>query len=188
MQNLSYDSVRPRQEVRRNCYADLFSGFKIYHQLQFCWQFNRQIGGLCAFQDFISIYRGATIRIGAAVRIGHEAAGFDKLQVCIHRWQPVLGRKLDYTRPYSAQDRTRIREYGPGASFQDRMSNTGKVIRTAYFQRLKLQMQRVCRNLCCFQSDSGVRGRTPKQRNVGNAWNRLLQKFKPFTAQIWRED
>ena len=45
--------TRPRQHIRRNRNADLFSGFQIDDELELLRLLYGQVGGLGAFQDFV---------------------------------------------------------------------------------------------------------------------------------------
>ena len=47
--------VCPRQHVRRNREADLFSRFQIDDELELGWLFHRQVGWLGPFKDFVYV-------------------------------------------------------------------------------------------------------------------------------------
>ena len=60
--------VRPRQYIRRDCQADLLGGLEIDDELEFRWLLHREIGGLCAFKDFVNISSRATIQVYGPTR------------------------------------------------------------------------------------------------------------------------
>src|SRR5262245_18195977 len=49
-------------------------GLQIDHQLELRWPFNRQIGGLSAFEDFIHVFRCSSVEIFGVSSVGHEPA------------------------------------------------------------------------------------------------------------------
>ena len=48
--------VRSRQHVGRNREADLLCSLEIDHQLKLCRLLDGQIGGFCAFEDFVNVH------------------------------------------------------------------------------------------------------------------------------------
>jgi hypothetical protein len=51
--------IRSRQHIRRNRQTDLLGGFQIDDELKLHWLLNWNVGGLCAFQDFVHKVSGA---------------------------------------------------------------------------------------------------------------------------------
>src|ERR1051325_5823700 len=76
--------VGPRQHVRWNRQTDLFGGFQIDNQFKLGRLLYRQVGGLCAFEDFV--------HIGSAVV--RDAAGVDKLALREDRRHAALYREV----------------------------------------------------------------------------------------------
>src|SRR6478752_9161845 len=56
---LSDHPIRSRQHVGRNRQADLFCCLEIDDQVELCWLFDGQIGGLCALENLVHVSGGA---------------------------------------------------------------------------------------------------------------------------------
>ncbi len=56
---LSYDPIRPRQHIRRDHHTDLLGGLQVDYKLKLRRLLNGNIGGFCAFQDFVDKVSGA---------------------------------------------------------------------------------------------------------------------------------
>src|SRR5215831_10062332 len=54
------DPIRPHQHIRRDRQADLLGRFEIDNELELHWLFDREIGRLGAFEDFVDVNSGAT--------------------------------------------------------------------------------------------------------------------------------
>ena len=55
----SDDPVRPRQDTRRNCHADLLGGLEIDEELELLRLLDWDVSGLGAFQDLVDKVSGA---------------------------------------------------------------------------------------------------------------------------------
>jgi hypothetical protein len=53
------DSIGSGQDVRRDRQADLLRGLEIDHQFELGGLLDGKVGGLCAFENFIHVSRGA---------------------------------------------------------------------------------------------------------------------------------
>jgi len=56
-------SIRSRQHVRRNCEADLLSGWQVNYEFKLRGLFHGQVRGLGAFEDFIYVSSGASEQV-----------------------------------------------------------------------------------------------------------------------------
>ena len=56
--------IRSRQHIRRNRQADLLCRFEIDDELELRRLLDRQVGGLCAFQNLVDISGGAPVQVG----------------------------------------------------------------------------------------------------------------------------
>src|SRR4026208_1198918 len=90
----SYDLIRSRENIRRDRDADLFRGFQVDHQLEFCRSLYRQIGWLCTFEDFVYIGGGAPIQVEGVHAIKHKPSRFYKLTAVVYRGEPVSCREF----------------------------------------------------------------------------------------------
>jgi hypothetical protein len=77
--------IRLCQHTRWNCETDLFCGFQIDDKFEFLRLFDRQIGGLGVFEDFVDIRSSTSIQFYIADTIGHQATNFRKLRERIYR-------------------------------------------------------------------------------------------------------
>src|SRR5215831_18098659 len=88
---LSFDHlVGSRKHVRRNRQPDLFRGLQIDDELELSWLLDRQIGWLCAFQDFIHVGGGASVLVEKVHAVVQKPPGFYKLAGGVYRGEPVL--------------------------------------------------------------------------------------------------
>src|SRR4029453_7032873 len=77
--------IRPEQHRLWNCYTNLFCGLEIDDQLELTRSFDRQVGGLSAFEDSVDVVCDASVT-GREVRpVVDEPASIYKLSVA-HRW------------------------------------------------------------------------------------------------------
>jgi len=58
--------IRPRQNIRWNCQANLLGCLQIDHQLELRWLLHREIGWFYAFENLIHVGCCAVIKIGDA--------------------------------------------------------------------------------------------------------------------------
>src|SRR5262249_28620211 len=86
--------IRPRQHIRRNCQADLLRGLEIDDQLELLRLLDREISGLCAFQNLVHIRSSAPEQIVNVWAVGHEPPVFHIFWSVVCRWKPVLYREV----------------------------------------------------------------------------------------------
>ena len=102
-----FDQLVSRQKnAIRYSHAKRFGGFEIDYKLKFCCLLDRQVGCLCAFENFGHVVR--TLAIDRR-QIGTEAdkpAGFDVVFGDEHGGQTVLYCKLGNQRPMLRPART----------------------------------------------------------------------------------
>src|SRR3990167_3847722 len=89
-----YDSVRPRQHIRRNRESDLFCRLEIYHQLELLRLLHRQVSRLGAFQDLVHICGSAPGQVGEICPVGYKATIVHKFSPVVYRRQPALYREV----------------------------------------------------------------------------------------------
>src|SRR5262249_21199532 len=81
---------RPCEQVRRNCHTDLLCCLEVDNKLELRWLLDRQIGGLCSFQDFVHIRSGAAERVVIARAVGHKTPVFHRFWPGVYRREPAL--------------------------------------------------------------------------------------------------
>src|SRR5262245_46607806 len=91
---LFYDFIRPRQQIRRNRYSNLFRCLQVDKHLKLCGQFGRHVGGFGALQDFIDVHWDSSIHLIEVCPIRNKAASLNRFPATKHTWKPVLCRKL----------------------------------------------------------------------------------------------
>ena len=74
-------------------------GLEVYHQLELGWLFDRQIGGLCPFKDFVNVGRCSAIDVRETRPIEDQPACVDKLTAAVDRRQPTPCSQLSGFRP-----------------------------------------------------------------------------------------
>ena len=87
--------IRPRQHVRWNCHANLFSRRKANDEFKLRRLLYRQISRFCSLEDPVDVVGGLAVQVIVVYPIGHEAALIDKLLRKVNSRQPVFARKLD---------------------------------------------------------------------------------------------
>ncbi len=90
-----YDSICPREKVRRKCQADLFRSLQVDHEFKLRCLLHRQISRFGAFQDLVHVHSRAPKLVSGVRPLGHEAALIDILLLWVGSRQPVFDGKLD---------------------------------------------------------------------------------------------
>jgi len=137
--------IRPRQHVGRNREADLLRCFQIDHQLEFRRLFDRKVGRLCSFKNFVD-HRGYTpLRLTLTRSIRHQATYADIVAPRVYRRQLILSCQLhDLFSIRSHQRMLRHRECGTKRLIGV-FERALEFIRGAYFHRENLQAEISCR-------------------------------------------
>ena len=78
--------VRSHQDRLRHGEAERLGGLQVDNQLKFGWLLNRQVGRLCALEDFSSIDTELAIYIDEAGSKADQPAGRGKLAPRVDRW------------------------------------------------------------------------------------------------------
>jgi hypothetical protein len=94
--------------------AQRLRGLEVDHELELCWQHNRQITRLLAFEDASGINAGLTVCIGNAGRVAHQAAGLNELAIRGNRRERMAGCQRD--NPFPLGDHERAEAYVQRAS------------------------------------------------------------------------
>src|SRR5262245_1644119 len=71
--------------ARRNCKAECLGRLEIDHELERSRLLDRQVGGLCALEDFSGEDAGTAISIAYARAVAHQAASSDELTHVVNR-------------------------------------------------------------------------------------------------------
>src|SRR4029453_6954233 len=90
-------------------------GFQIDDQFEHGGLLDRQVGGVCALEDFVHVGRGAAIQVAKARSIRYETPEVNELPRVEHRGQPMLSGKIDDALSLSEEHRARKHEEGLGA-------------------------------------------------------------------------
>src|SRR6185295_11499268 len=93
-QLLSNHFVRPNQHVRRDRQSDLLRSLEIDDEFKLGRLLDREIRGLCAFENFVYIGGGAAVEFGQVHAVVHETPGFHMFSPTIYHWEPVPYRQL----------------------------------------------------------------------------------------------
>src|SRR3989442_437360 len=80
------DLIRPHQERLRNRQAEGLGGLEVDDQIELRGLFDRKIGGLGTFEDFVQIDRGGPHIAREIWAIGHERSSRGKLPDARYRW------------------------------------------------------------------------------------------------------
>src|SRR5688572_25521091 len=84
---LFYDSIRPRQHMRRNGEADLLRRFEIDYQFKPRRLLHGQIGGFSPVQNLVDINSGTPELIDADRSVSHETTCLSSMPVRVYRRQ-----------------------------------------------------------------------------------------------------
>ena len=87
--------IRPREQVRRKCQADLFRCLQVDHELKLRCLLHRQISRFATFQDLVDVNNRAPKEVTEVRPVGHKTAFIDKLLLEVNSRQPVFDGKLD---------------------------------------------------------------------------------------------
>ena len=124
---LSYDSIRPRQHIRRNRQADLLGGLEIDHKLKLHRLFDWQIGWLGTFEDSVHVVRSASELIGVVGCIRHKATDFYVRTILIHRREAVFDRLFGNLLHKSRGHRIAVSNQSVYARFDRGLKRTFKI-------------------------------------------------------------
>src|SRR5207237_3807419 len=82
--------VGTKQNFLWNAQTNRLGGIQVDEQLELDGLLDRQVSGLCAFEDLVNVGCRAPIEIGIARSISDETAGLDVLPGHINHRQPML--------------------------------------------------------------------------------------------------
>src|SRR5215469_4045182 len=95
----------PYQHVGRNSYLDLLRRLEIDYQLELRRLLHRQVGRLCAFQDFVHVCSGAPPVILVVRRVAHKPSCLDPFRRYVHRREMALSREIHDSLSVGTSDR-----------------------------------------------------------------------------------
>ena len=86
--------IRSVQHGLWNRQVERFRCFQIDNELKLRWLLDRQIGGLCAFENFVHVDCDTAIGLKSTRPVRHEPTVVRPLLLCMYRRNAVLCRKL----------------------------------------------------------------------------------------------
>src|SRR5262245_52043412 len=81
------------EHSRRHLDVQRSRRLQVYSELEFGRLQHRQLGWLLALEDSAGIATDLTTRLREVGSVAHQPAGFDKLNLCTTRWNPVARRQ-----------------------------------------------------------------------------------------------
>src|SRR4030095_8563052 len=89
--------IRPRQQRRWDREAEGLGGLEVDHQLELCRLLDREVAGLGALEDLVSVDGGTPHQITEIRAITHQPTRLHMIPPTEKRWQPVPESQLGYS-------------------------------------------------------------------------------------------